>query len=150
MRHKTAMDAVVRQPDWAYLAPIKRLSDLYDRLSFNRGNRLRKVDVELRKDGSIVRNPQRLGPLTMEARRRGLAEVLSIQEQVNQAARQQGRPEISLINEMERMRIIDLIEANTWPDKWDGTEARGDTPVDKINRDGTVQPLLIQALEDGP
>jgi DNA sulfur modification protein DndC len=139
---------VIRQPEWSYLAPIRRLSTLYDDLSFTRRNRLRKVDVELRKDGTMVRNPQRMGPLTMDARRRGLAEVLSIQDEVNQAARLQDRPEISLINEAEHNRILELIAANTWPDKWDGTEAAGDALVDKINRDGTVQPLLLQALEE--
>jgi DNA sulfur modification protein DndC len=143
----TALQAVIRQPEWSYLAPITRLSALYDSLSFNRANRLRKVDVELKRDGSIVRNPQRLGPLSMEARRSGLAEVLSIQDDVNLEARRQCRPEISLINDIERDRILALIDANTWPDKWDGTEPPGDTPVDKINRDGTVQPLLLQALE---
>jgi DNA sulfur modification protein DndC len=144
----TAVQAVIRQPEWSYLAPIRRLSTLYDDLSFTRRNRLRKVDVELRKDGTMVRNPQRMGPLTMDARRRGLAEVLSIQDEVNQAARLQDRPEISLINEAEHNRILELIAANTWPDKWDGTEAAGDALVDKINRDGTVQPLLLQALEE--
>lgn len=144
----TAVQAVIRQPEWSYVAPIRRLSGLYDSLSFDRHNRLRKVDVELRKDGSMVRNPQRMGPLTMEARRAGLAEVVSIQGEINQAARQQGRPEISLINAEEEQRIHQLIAENTWPDKWDGTEPTGDTLVDKINRDGTVQPLLLRALEE--
>lgn len=144
----TAVQAVIRQPEWAYLAPIRRLSDLYDELSFTRSNRLRKVDVELRRDGTIVRNPQRMGPLTMDARRKGLAEVLAIQEEVNQVARQQGRPEISLINQEEHDRILELISANTWPDKWDGTEPTADVLVETLYRDGNVQPLLLRALEE--
>lgn len=144
----TAVQAVIRQPEWAYIAPIRKLANLYDDLSFTKRNRLRKVDVELKKDGSMVRNPQRMGPLTMEARRRGLASVLAIQEEINSVARETARPEVILINAEEEARIHELISANTWPDKWDGTEPTADVLVDKINRDGTVQPLLLRALEE--
>ena len=44
-------------------------------------------------------------------------------------------------------RIRELIAANTWPRNWDGTEAEGDALIDRINRDGTIQPLLFRALE---
>ena len=144
----TALQAVVRQPEWAYLAPLMRLKPLYADLSFNHANRLRKVDVELRKDGTAASNPQRVGPLTIEARLRGLAEVLKIQADVNEAAAPYGRPAISLIDEKEERRIRELIAENTWPRGWDGTEAEGDALIDRINRDGTVQPLLGWALEE--
>lgn len=144
----TAMQAVIRQPEWSYLSPLVRLKALYRDLSFNHSNRLRKVDVELRKDGTMSSNPQRVGPLTMEARKRGLAEVLSIQSDVNQAARTLGKPTIDLLNQEEYERIMYLIEANTWPRNWDGTEAPGDALIEKINRDGTIQPLLMQAMEE--
>jgi len=55
---------------------------------------------------------------------------------------------IDLLNFEEQMRIRELIAANTWPRGWDGTEADGDALIDKINRDGTVQPLLLRALEE--
>lgn len=145
-----ALDAVIRQPEWSYLAPLKGLKPLYHDLSFNHSNRLRKVDVELRKDGTPAMNPQRVGPLTIEARLRGLRTVLAIQAEVNESALRLGRPTIDLLNPEEETRILELIAANTWPRGWDGTEAEGDALIDKINRDGTVQPLLLQALEEGP
>jgi DNA sulfur modification protein DndC len=142
-----ALRYVLRQPEWEYLTPLNRLGTLYEDLSFNHANRLRKVDIELRKDGTMATNPQRVGPLTMEARLRGLAEVLAIQAEINEAAVRLRRPEIDLLNREEEARIRQLIEANTWPQRWDGTEQTGDIPIDKIFRDGTVQPLLFQALE---
>jgi DNA sulfur modification protein DndC len=140
-----ALQAVVRQPEWSYLEPLLRLKPLYADLSFNHANRLRKVDAELRKDGSPARNPQRVGPLTLEARLRGLEAVLAIQAEVNASAGR--RPQVSLIDDVEEGRIRELIAANTWPRNWDGTEARGDALIDKIYRDGTTQPLLIAELE---
>lgn len=141
-----ALEAVVKQPAWSYLAPLLRLKPLYKDLSFNHSNRLRKSLVELRKDGTAASNPQRVGPLTIEARIRGLDSVLGIQAEVNGAARATGRPTVSLIDSQEEARIRELIAANTWPRGWDGTEAEGDALLDKINRDGTIQPLL--GLED--
>jgi len=134
----TALDALVKQSDWAWLAPLKRLRPMYDELRFNRANRLRKAGIERLKDGSIASNPQRLGPLTMEARRRGLAEVLAIQKECNL-----GRwPGVDLLNQEEHTRILELIEANTWPQKWTGDEPTGDELIDRYFADGTVQPLL--------
>lgn len=141
-----ALDAVIRQPEWSYLVPLKELKPLYHDLSFNHSNRLRKVDIELRKDGSAAANPQRVGPLTIDARRRGLGIVLGVQRRINDEAVLRGRPQIDILNYEEESRILELIAANTWPRGWDGTEAEGDALIDKINRDGTVQPLLA-ALE---
>lgn len=59
-----------------------------------------------------------------EARRYGIETVLAIQAQVNAAAGD--GPKISLINAEELARIEELIAADTWPNKWDGTEATGD------------------------
>jgi DNA sulfur modification protein DndC len=137
-----ALEAVVRQPAWSYLAPLLRLKPLYRDLSFNHSNRLRKSEIELRKDGKTASNPQRVGPLTLDARRRGLEAILDIQREVNVAAALASRPTVSLIDAEEEARILQLIEENTWPRGWDGTEADGDALLDKINRDGTVQPLL--------
>ena len=137
-----ALLAVVKQPAWAYLAPLLRLKPLYSDLNFNHANRLRKSEVEMRKDGTPASNPQRVGPLTLEARLRGLNAVLGIQAEVNIGAEHLCRPKISLIDFEEENRIRELIALNTWPRGWDGTEAEGDALLDRINRDGTVQPLL--------
>jgi DNA sulfur modification protein DndC len=66
----TALDMVLRLPHWQYLEPFKRLRPLYQEL-IKSHNRLRKDGTERRVDGSLVKNPMRMGPLTMEARRYG-------------------------------------------------------------------------------
>lgn len=124
-----ALDLVIAQPLWAYLAPLKRLKPLYQELMQPRF-RLRKID-EVKKDGTPSANPDRMGPYTMETRRYGLSVVLGIQEEVNTAARAQGRPLIDLINEEEHARILELIGANTWPYRWDGTEETGDKKIQR-------------------
>lgn len=137
-----ALRAIIKQPAWSYLEPLTRLKPLYEDLSFNHANRLRKAGGETRKDGTLAKNPQRVGPLTMDARRVGLATVLEIQREINLAAAERKSPPIDLINRTEHFRILQLIDANQWPDGWDGTEPRGDTLLDRMFNDGTVQPLL--------
>jgi DNA sulfur modification protein DndC len=144
----TALRSVIRQPHWSYLSPLTRLKPLYEELSFNHANRLRKADAEKRKDGTTAKNPQRVGPLTMEARKYGLNTVLSVQDEINDAAKRLGRPKIDLISEEERNRILDLIAANTWPQGWDGTEPGGDVLLDKIFNNGHVQPLLGELISE--
>jgi DNA sulfur modification protein DndC len=137
----TALDTLLKNPLWSYLAPFKRLKPLYAELTLPH-SRLRK-HYEVNKDGKLAKNQGRMGPLTMEARLYGLSVVLGIQDEINAAARAQGRPEVSLINEEEHMRIVELIESNTWPDKWTGDEATGDVPFVELYGDGSSQPLLM-------
>lgn len=137
----TALDTLLKLDHWKYLAPYKRLKPLYAELKMPH-NRLRKHH-EVTKSGRLATNQGRMGPLTMDARRYGLSEVLAIQDEINAAAILQGRPQISLINEDERARILELIKANTWPQKWDGTEATGEELFEETYRDGSTQPLLI-------
>ncbi|HKX27025.1 MAG TPA: hypothetical protein VJ302_04960 [Blastocatellia bacterium] len=135
-----SLDRVLKRSQWQYLTPLRRLRPLWTEL-YKPHNRLRK-GMETKADGSIVANPGRIGPLTMEAREMGLAEILSIQTEINQAARLQHRPEISLINSEELSRIRELIANNTWPNRWDGTEQRADAYLDRVLRDGSIQPVL--------
>lgn len=137
-----ALDVVLRNPAWAHLAPLKGLKPLYRELR-EPGNRLRKAGVELLTDGSIGKNPQRMGPLTFEARLMGLARVVEIQALCNAAARGADRPDIDILNAEEEARIRELIAAQTWPQGWDGDEPRADTALDSIYEDGSVQPLLV-------
>ncbi len=137
----TALLTVLKLPHWAYLAPLLRLRPLYADLK-KPPYRLRKDGTDRRKDGSLAANPMRMGPLTLEARRSGLAQILDMQEQVNQIARIEGKPCIDLINEEEHQRILDLIACNTWPDGWTGNEVHGDVLLDQVLADGVVQPLL--------
>jgi len=99
----TALDYVISLPQWAYLAPLKHLHPLYRELRQFKF-RLQKFG-ERNSDGLLSSNPNRKGPLTMDARRYGLSTVLSVQDKVNAAARAQGRPEIDLINAKELERI---------------------------------------------
>jgi DNA sulfur modification protein DndC len=141
LAHKdVALETVLRLPQWAYLAPLKRLKPLYAELK-RPVYRLRKGG-ERNKDGQLSANPMRLGPYTMEARRAGLAQVLAIQDDINAAARLQGRPLIDLINEEEHARILELIEADTWPDRWTGREVHGDALIPLVLAEGIMQPLL--------
>jgi DNA sulfur modification protein DndC len=139
----TALDAMIAIPRWAYLAPLKRLRSVYRSLRAP-VVRLRKPGGETRQDGTLVKNQQRMGPITLEARAEALATILGIQDEVNAAADRLGRPRIDILNAEEVARIEKLIEAGTWPQRWDGTEPRADQPFDAMFADGTVQPLLFR------
>lgn len=136
-----ALDRALSMPEWAYLAPLKRLRPLYQELKEFK-NRLQK-NGERKKDGTLSANPMRKGPLTMAARRRALNDVLQVQLEVNAAALAKGRPQISLINDEELARIEELIAANTWPDGWTGEEPEGDVLLPQVMTDGSVQQILF-------
>lgn len=137
-----ALDTIVASPAWSHLEPLKGLKPLYRELREPR-NRLRKAGVERLKDGSIAANPQRMGPLTFEARLMGLDRVLGIQAACNTEAERLGRPLLDILNPYEEARIRELIAAGTWPDGWSGEEPIADVPLDSYFSDGSVQPLLV-------
>ncbi len=142
----TALDIVLKSPQWSYLAPLKRLRPLYQEL-IKPQFRLRKDGSQRLKDGSLGKNPMRLGPLTMEARAYGLAQVLRIQDEINTVAARQGRPLVDLINAAEEQRIHELIDANTWPARWTGEEVPGDVALPQVITAEFLQPLLgLEAL----
>lgn len=127
---------------WGYLSPLLRLRTIYAEMK-KPENRLRKFGEKLA-DGSLAANQGRLGPLTFDARRRFLGEIESIQNEINTSGRDiETQPFVSLIAYHEKARIIELIEAETWPNGWSGDEMRGDLMTDRINRDGTVQPFMF-------
>lgn len=140
-----ALDRAIALQEWAYLSPLKRLRPLYGRLK-RFENRLQK-NGERKKDGSFSANPMRKGPLTIQARTTALREVLAIQSDVNTAAQENERPEISLINKEEQTRILELIAANTWPDGWSGDEPAGDLLLPQIQADGSIQQVLFSDEE---
>jgi DNA sulfur modification protein DndC len=140
---ETSLETVLKISQWNYLHPLKRLKPLYAELC-KAHNRLRKNGEERYADGTMVKNPMRLGPLTMDARHMGIGAILAIQNDINQAASNEGRPTIDLINDQELNRIYELMNANTWPDKWSGDEAVGNALVDLVVGDGVVQPLLLK------
>lgn len=130
-----ALNTLILRPQWQHLTPLLKLKPLYAWLKLDQ-NRLRKDGTETRKDGSLVTNPCRMGPLTFEARRIGLGRVKAIQEQAR----------VDLINAEEEARILELIEAQTWPRGWDGTEPLASLPFDNVNPDGSIQPIMRAIL----
>jgi DNA sulfur modification protein DndC len=141
-----ALDTILTNPQWAYLEPLKGIKLLWRELRLPQ-HRLRKAGLEILKSGKIAANPQRMGPLTFEARLMGLERVLGIQAAVNAAARSTGRPEIDLINAEEEARIRELIALETWPDGWDGDEPLATTIMDTVYANGAVQPRLFSEAE---
>ena len=107
-----ALEAVVELPQWSHFRPVLRLRDLWEEL--------RAPHFRLRKpDG-------RMGPLTFEARLYGLKYVLDIQHEVNAAAFERKLPYLNLLSVEEELRIRELIDAQTWPNGWEGDEQTGD------------------------
>lgn len=139
--HDTALDALLRRPEWAYLAPLKGLRPLWRELREPQ-HRLRQPPGETRKDGSLVGNQNRMGPITLEARAMALDRVLGIQDAVNEAADREGRPRIDLLDADELALIRRLQEEETYPNRWTGDMPNAALPFEASFADGTVQPLL--------
>lgn len=134
-----ALETILADERWAHLEPLRELRPLYAELK-RPCNRLRKDGSERRKDGALVANPCRMGPLTFEARRMGLARVLDIQR----------RAGVDLINGEERLRIEFLIESGVWPNGWDGTEPLASAPFENVFKDGSSQMNLVQFPNGNP
>ncbi len=126
-----ALENIITRPQWKQYAPLMELRPLYAELKLPK-NRLRKDGTEKRQDGTLVCNPCRMGPLTFEARRYGLARIKDIQ----------ARAGVDLINAEEESRIVELIEARTWPRGWTGTEPLASLPFNNVFPDGSVQPIM--------
>jgi DNA sulfur modification protein DndC len=139
----TALETIVGMPAWDHLRPLLGMKAIYRELR-EPHNRLKKTGFD--KDGAVAvgKNKQRMGPLTFEARLWALGKIEEIQAQCNADALRLTRPGVDLLNREESARIRELIEANTWPNDWDGDEPTGDTPIDHVFSDGTIQPLLIR------
>lgn len=143
--HDGALGAVVKQERWDHLQPLFGLKLLYRELRLPHW-RKRQPGGQVRKDGSLQSNQQRMGPLTFEARLMGLERVLGIQRNVNAAAAALGRPGMVLIDQDEEARIRELIALKTWPNGWTGDEPNADVWLDRFNCDGTVEPILFRDL----
>ncbi len=122
-QEEKALESILAMPRWSHLAPLRELKPLYRWLR-EPAQRLRKSGIERLKDGSIGKNPQRMGPLTLEARLEALDKILDIQHCINAAGTRNTRFE--LINADEEARIRQLIAGGTWPDGWDGDEPQAD------------------------
>lgn len=132
-------------PEYTYLEPLMGLRPLYAEL-IKPHNRLRKIS-EFKQDGTPVKNLGRLGPLTMDARRYALKTILDIQTKIEQH-RPADLAGIVLIDPEEDARIRHLIEADTWPNRWDGTEQTGDAEYLDTNANGLYQAQLFPAPQE--
>lgn len=138
----TAIDGVLKNyPEWEYLRPLKRIRAVYRALRLP-SNRLRHTEIQYKKDGSLGKNQNRMGPLTMEARAWGLNQLLKIQEEINIEARRLGKPEVDMLNEEEISCIKNKWAINEWPKGWTGSEPRADLPFIPYTPDGSVQLAL--------
>jgi DNA sulfur modification protein DndC len=131
----TAIERLVRMPEWEHLRPLLELKPLYRELTKAKW-RKRKHEPEILKDGSYGKNPQRMGPLTMGARKFGLENILDIQK----------RSQVDLINGEEEARIREMWVLDMWPNKWSAVDGDADLPVDAIRLDEETGKLVYQAL----
>ena len=143
----TALDALTRLPQWAYLAPLKKIRTLYEWLRLP-AQRLRKRGGETRQDGTLCKNQQRMGPIHLGARREALLRLIAIQREVNEAAQQLGRPRVDHLNGGEIARIDELIDARTWPRGWTGDEPLATELQPEHRADGSIQNLLFGLEEE--
>lgn len=137
-----ALMEVCKMPKWTYLTPLLRLKVLYREMKEPK-HRLRKAGGETRKDGTLSKNQQRMGPLTIKARRYFLRQFLGIQQEVNDAAGRLSMPVVDFLNVEEVARIVELQEAGQWPDGWDGSEPVADVLHHKKYADGSVMEHLF-------
>lgn len=117
-----ALENIITLPRWAHLEPLRDIRPVYRWLR-EPAQRLRKSGIERLKNGGIGKNPQRMGPLTLEARLEALEKILDIQRRTNAA---DSRGVLDMINAEEEHRIRELIAAETWPNGWDGDEPLAD------------------------
>jgi DNA sulfur modification protein DndC len=137
----TALERLLKNPKWSYLAPLRGIAEIHA-MARDRRNRLRKIGGETRKDGSLVKNQGRFGPIVVDVRAEMLERLLAIQAEINATP---NKPDIDLINADEEAFIRQCLADKVYPDKWDGTEPIGTTWIDEpIGDSGMIQPLLFQ------
>ncbi|MGV8094490.1 MAG: phosphoadenosine phosphosulfate reductase family protein [Mangrovibacterium sp.] len=141
--HDTALDAIMRlYPDeWGYLKPMKEIRPIFREMRKFK-YRIRKHG-ETNKDGQLSKNSFRVGPLTMEARKKFTQEILDIQNEVNDVAIKQGRPVIDILNQEEIDRILWHWDNNIWPQRWDGSEPGALEKFNQVFSDGCVLQSLF-------
>ena len=133
-----ALEEIIKRPQWKQFSPLMELREVYAELK-KPHMRLRKDGGETKKDGSLVANPCRMGPITMDGRIWALGRILDIQS----------RAGVDLINGEEEARIRELIAAGQWPNRWSGTEPLGDAPFENVFPDGSIQTAMLDVLSAG-
>lgn len=142
-QNDTALDAVIRifPNEWRYLSPLRKLRPVYREMRDFK-YRLRK-HKETNSDGSLSKNPYRVGPLTIEARKIFTNKILEIQNEVNILADHQGKKHIDIINQEELSRIKWHWDNNIWPQKWTGNEPIATDKFNQVYKDGSEDMSLF-------
>lgn len=137
-----ALLEIIKIDNWKYLNPLLKIRDIYSFLK-KPENRLRKTGYITKKDGQGSKNQNRMGPMTMAARKEGLAMLKSIIEEVNSVAAKENRPAINLLNKEEENRIKWHWKNNSWPQGWEGSEQVASKDFIQYYSNGTSQPSLF-------
>jgi DNA sulfur modification protein DndC len=140
-----ALITVCKMKDWAYLSPLLELKQIYREMKKPK-HRIRMPGGQKKKDGNFAKNQQRMGPLRLESRKMFLEKIIDIQSRVNNKAIKINRPTVDFINQEEIDFINKLIENNTWPDGWTGSEPLADKVMDKFYSDGSVMPFMFKEM----
>lgn len=133
----TALLEVIKNPEWAYIAPLLGLRIIYRQMREPQ-YRLRMATGETRQDGTLSANQNRMGPLTIEARRYFAGEILKIQALVNQH-RPAHHPAFEVLNAEECAFIDDCWSRGLYPNRWSGNEPIATTPFLETFADGSQQ-----------
>ncbi|MDR2004145.1 MAG: phosphoadenosine phosphosulfate reductase family protein [Prevotella sp.] len=142
-QNDTALDTVIKifPNEWGYLSPLRKLRPIYREMRDFK-YRLRK-HKETNSDGSLSKNPYRVGPLTIEARKIFTNKILEIQNEVNILADHQGKKHIDIINQEELSRIQWHWDNNIWPNKWTGNEPIATDKFNQVYKDGSEDMSLF-------
>lgn len=136
-----ALDNLLKQDKYQYLAPLKRLRLIYDEMRLFK-HRLQKDGTKTRKDGTLPKNPNRKGPLKLDSRLGFLDRILDIQNEIE--SNKGDNSPVVLIDTDEEKFIRDSIESGLFPNNWSGDEPGGDELIEQYYQDGSKQLLLLR------
>lgn len=135
-----ALDTILSMPRWTYLRPLRELRDIYHEMR-SPLHRLRQPGTQRRKDGTIPKNPNRMGPLTIKARMMFFARIDDIQNRIN--AHPACHHSVDILNREEKEYITAAWEAGMFPQGWEGTEPSAAELRAQTYEDGSVQEILF-------
>ena len=143
-----ALDYVINHipESWGYLAPLLKLKPIYRELRKSK-HRLRMPGGQIKKDGTLQKNQNRMGPLKLTSRKWALNEIISIQNEVNEFALKNKFPLIDILNRDEIGRIKELISLRIFPNGWNGDEPSADELfVSHFNDNLIMEPIKFKKL----
>jgi len=135
-----ALDTILSMPRWNYLRPLKYLRDIYHEMR-SPLHRLRQPGTQRRRDGTIPKNPNRMGPLTIEARMRFFAQIDDIQNRIN--ADPDCHHPVDILNTEEKTYIMQAWNDNLYPEGRTGLEPSAADLREQTYQDGSIQKILF-------